>query len=278
VEENMIVSVVQFSTESVDDIGGRGIALVEQALKDKPELIVLQELFNTIYFPQYGEKRYFCHAEEIPGKTTDRIMKAIGGSNTVVVAPLFEKEGESYYCSAAIVDAKDGVVGVYRKLHIPSVPTLHETYFFRPGDRGHMVFDTRSGKLAVMLCYDRHFPESARLYGLQGADLLCVAAATPKGARNIWHAEMRAHAFSNAYILACSNRCGTEDELEFLGSSFICDHRGEVLGSAGEDEDAVVSVEVDLDAAREARLKSPFYRDRRPPEYEAVVRAVTWNA
>ena len=267
----MIVSVVQFSTESVEDIGGRGVALVEKALKDKPGLVILQELFNTIYFPQYEDKRYFCHAEDIPGKTTDRIMKVLDGSSAVVVAPVFEKDGESYFCSAAILDARDGVVGVYRKLHIPSVPALHENYYFKPGDRGHMVFDTRAGKLAVMLCYDRHFPETARLYGLQGADVVCVAAATPKSARNIWLAEMRAHAFSNAYILACSNRSGKEDGIDFLGSSFVCDHRGEVLGRAGEDEDAVISVEIDIEAVRKARLKSPFCRDRRPSEYEDLV-------
>ena len=271
----MIISVVQFSTGSVEDIGERGASLVEEALNDKPRIILLQELFNTIYFPQYEDKRYFCHAEEIPGKSTGLIMKAIGGSDTVVVAPIFEKENESYYCSAAIVDSKEGVVGVYRKLHIPSVPGLHETYYFKPGDRGHMVFDTRAGRLAVMLCYDRHFPESARLYGLQGADIVCVAAATPKSARNIWLAEMRAHAFSNGYHLACSNRSGKEDGTEFLGSSFICDNRGEVLSQAGEDEDAVISTEVDIDAARAARSHSPFYRDRRPPEYKGITRPFT---
>lgn len=268
----MIVSVVQFSTKSVEDIGGRGVALVEKALKDKPWLIILQELFNTIYFPQYEDKRYFCHAEEIPGKTTDRIVKVLEGSGAVVVAPVFEKDGESYYCSAAIVDAKVGVVGAYRKLHIPSVPALHETYYFKPGNRGHMVFDTRAGKLAVMLCYDRHFPESARLYGLHGVDVVCVAAATPKSARDIWFAEMRAHAFSNGYTLACSNRSGTEEGIDFLGSSFVCDHRGEVLGRAGEDEDAVISVEIDVNTARKVRSQSPFYRDRRPSEYKDVVK------
>ena len=269
----MIVSVVQFSTGSVEDIGERGVSLVEEALKDKPRLILLQELFNTIYFPQYEDKRYFCHTEEIPGKTTDRIMKVIGGSVTVVVAPVFEKENESYYCSAAIVDSKEGVVGVYRKLHIPSVPGLHETYYFKPGDRGHVVFDTRAGKLAVMLCYDRHFPESARLYGLHRADIVCVAAATPKSARNIWLAEMRAHAFSNGFHLACSNRSGTEDGIEFLGSSFICDNRGELLAQAGQNEDAIISADLDIDSARKTRANSSFFRDRRPSEYGDIARS-----
>jgi N-carbamoylputrescine amidase len=271
----MIVSVVQFSTGTVEDIGERGISLIEAALKDKPRLILLQELFNTIYFPQYEDKRYFCHAEEIPGKTTDRILKAIRGTDIVVVVPIFEKEDESYYCSAVIVDSRDGVIGVYRKLHIPSVPGLYETYYFKPGDSGHRVFETKAGLLAVMLCYDRHFPESARLYGLHGADIVCVAAATPKSARNIWLAEMRAHAFSNGYHLACANRSGTEDSIEFLGTSFICDNRGLVLAQAGESEDVVISAELDIDSAREARIQSPFFRDRRPSEYGDVARSLT---
>jgi N-carbamoylputrescine amidase len=268
----MIVSVVQYGTQGVDEIAEKGMAMIEAALDDKPGLIVLQELFNTAYFPQYKDKRHFCHGEPIPGKTTERILKVIGGTSTVVVAPIFEKEGESYFCSAAIIDARNGVIGVYRKLHIPSVPTIHENYFFKPGDHGHAVFETEAGTLGIMLCYDRHFPESARLYGLAGADILCVAAATPKSARDIWFTEMRAHAFSNRYHLACANRSGTEDDIQFLGTSFICDPGGRVLAQAGEDEDAVIHAEVDIDGARESRKNSPFYRDRRPGQYEGISR------
>jgi N-carbamoylputrescine amidase len=268
----MIISVVQFGTQGSEDIAEKAMALVETALKEKPGLVVLQELFNTTYFPQYEDKRHFCHAEPVPGRTTDRILQIIGGTNTVVVAPLFEKEGESYFCSAAIVDATSGVIGVYRKLHIPSVPKLHETYFFKPGNTGHPVFKTPAGNLAVMLCYDRHFPESARLYGLAGADILCVSAATPKGARSIWLPEMRAHAFSNGCYLACANRSGTEDDIQFLGSSFICDFKGEVLSQAGEDEDTIIHGEIDIGRARELRKNSPFFRDRRPELYGDIAR------
>ncbi len=269
----MIVSVVQFSTDGVEDIGEKGVSLVAEALKEKPGLILLQELFNTIYFPQYETKRHFCYAEEIPGKTTDRLLQVIRNTDTVVVAPLFEIEDESYYCSAAIVDSRDGIIGVYRKLHIPSVPGLHEDLFFKPGDRGHRIFKTRAGDLAVMLCYDRHYPESARIYGIGGADILCVGAATPKSARDIWLAEMRAHAFSNGYHLACSNRTGTEDGIEFLGTSFICDNRGAVLAQADEDGDRIIHAEIDIVSARREREKSPFYRDRRPSLYGDLARA-----
>jgi N-carbamoylputrescine amidase len=159
------------------------------------------------------------------------------------------------------------MIGVYRKLHIPTVPSLHETYFFKPGDYGHPLFETEFGRIAIMLCYDRHFPESARLYGLADADILCIGAATPKAARPIWLSEMRAHAYTNGYFLACANRTGTEDAIQFLGTSFICDFRGEVIVQAGEDGDAVISAELDLDEAREARRNSPLSRDRRPDLY-----------
>jgi predicted amidohydrolase len=162
----------------------------------------------------------------------------------VVAVPIFEKEDGSYYCSAVIVDSRDGVIGVYRNR-------------------------------AVMICYDRHFPESAWLYGLHGADIVCVAAATSKSARNIWLAEMRVHAFSNGYHLACANRSGTEDSIEFLGTSSIRYNRGLVLAQAGESEDVVISAELDIDSAGETRIQSPFFRDRRPSEYGDVARLLT---
>jgi N-carbamoylputrescine amidase len=121
-----------------------------------------------------------------------------------------------------------------------------------------------------MLCYDRHFPESARLYGLKGADLLCVAAATPKSAEKIWLTEMQAHAFSNVLYLACSNRCGREDSIDFLGRSFICDYRGSPVVQAGVDKDEIITAEIDIEKAREARRESPFYRDRRPVLYGKI--------
>jgi N-carbamoylputrescine amidase len=206
----------------------------------------------------------------IPGETTDRVFQVIRGRETTVIVPLFEKAGESFYCSAALVNSKGSVSGVYRKLHLPSVKGLHENFFFKNGDSGHMIFHTPKAEVGIMLCYDRHFPESARLYGLKGAELLCVAAATPKSAEKIWLTEMQAHAFSNVLYLACSNRCGREDSIDFLGRSFICDYRGSPVAQAGADKDEIITAEIDIEKARMARRESPFYRDRRPALYGEI--------
>lgn len=266
----MIISVVQFKTSNTDKVKEKGLSLIEKALEDRPDLIILQELFTTIYFPQYEDDSYFKLAEEIPGDTTEKIQELIKGYDVIVVAPVFEKSGNRYYCSAQLIDSKDGYFGTYRKLHIPTVKNLHEDYFFEKGDLGHRTFVTRKGNMGIMLCYDRHFPESAKLYGLHDVDLLAVCAATPKGARNIFITEMQAHAFSNSYYLACSNRCGAEDRIEFLGTSFICDHKGNILFRASEDEDEIILSDINLEEARTSRRELSYYRDRRPELYTGI--------
>ena len=268
----MIVSAVQYSTEDVKDIREKALTLIKQAMKEKPDFILLQELFNTIYFPQYEDKRYFELAETIPGRTTLAIQKLIEGTDVTVVAPIFEKDGGSYYCAACVIDAKEGHLGTYRKLHIPTVPAIHETYYFQPGDLGHRVFETRSANIGIMLCYDRHFPVSARLYGKSLVDILFVASATPKSAAGPWFFEQQAHAFSNCFALVCSNRSGIEDKIQFLGSSFMCDHKGKMLETAEEKEDQIISCEIDIGVIRKAKKELVFYRDRRPDLYGAIVK------
>jgi len=263
----MIVACVQFKTGGIDSIREKAYSLIEKALVLKPDLIVLQELFTTVYFPQYRDESYFKLAEEIPGPVTEGIRKIVSGTKAVVVAPLFEKWGPWHYCSAAVVDAGEGTIGTYRKLHIPTVKDLNEDYYFKPGDLGYRTFDTTHGRIGIMLCYDRHFPESARIYGLKDVDILVVGAATPKSARPIWLTEMQAHAFSNAFTLSCANRSGTEDKIEFLGTSFICDHKGSVLARAGEEGDEIITAELNIEEARKSRKGLAFYRDRRPELY-----------
>ena len=268
----MIVSVIQFETGGKEVVLEKGLSLIEQAIGEKPDLIVLQELFNTIYFPQYERKEYFGLAEEIPGLTTGRVEQIIRGKNTAVIVPIFEKAKDRYFCSSAVVDSDSGLVGRYRKLHIPTVPKLHEPYYFEKGDLGHVVFEVMGARIGIMLCYDRHFPESARLYGLHNADIICVCSATPKTAGGPWFFEMQAHAFSNCFALACANRAGTEDEIDFLGSSFIANHKGEIVARCGEDGDRIITADIDVSEIRESRCKLAFFRDRRPDQYNGIVR------
>jgi predicted amidohydrolase len=266
----MIVSAIQFETGGKEVVLDKGLSLIQKALRDKPDLIVLQELFNTIYFPQHEKKEYFGLAEKIPGITTQKVEELIRGRNTAVIAPIFEKDIYRYFCSAAVVDSDKGLVGTYRKIHIPTVEKVHEPFYFQGGDLGHTVFEVRGARIGIMLCYDRHFPESARLYGLREIDLLCVCSATPKSAAWPWFFEMQAHAFSNCYALACANRAGTEDGIDFLGSSFISSHKGEILARCGEDGDRIIMADIDLSEIRESKKKLAFYRDRRPDQYDGI--------
>ena len=263
----MKVAVVQYSTEGCNDILGKAIGFIEESLKEKPDFILLPELFNTIYFPQYRDESYFDLATTIPGWVTDRILECIEGKNTTVIAPLFEKNSSNYHCSAAILDSEAGYVGTYRKLHIPSVENIHETYYFKPGDLGHRIFELKGIRFGCMLCYDRHFPESARIYGLGEVDVLFISAATPVGARDVWLTEMLAHAYSNGYYVVCSNRCGVEDRINFLGTSFIGSYNGKVLAKMGESDEGIIYRELDIDEMRTHRSKLAFYRDRRPDLY-----------
>lgn len=266
----MLVAAIQFKTGDAKDIRDKGLSLIGEALKKKPDFILLHELFNTIYFPQYKTEDYFELAEEVPGETTERIGSLLKGTGTTVIASIFERDMNDHYISAAVIDPDRGVIGTYRKLHIPTITGIHETYYFKPGDKGHVLFKTSKANISVMLCYDRHFPESARIYGLKGAEIMFVSASTPRSARHIWYTEMQAHAFSNLYYLVCANRCGTEGGIDFLGRSFICDYRGKIIEEASEDNDEIIYAEVNLDEARKAREESAFYRDRRPELYREV--------
>ncbi len=266
----MVISVIQFKTGDAEEIREKGLSLLERALKDSPDFILLQELFTTIYFPQYINDDFFKLAEELPGSLTDRIGGLIKNADVTVIVPVFERSGNIYYCSAAVVDSRDGYLGTYRKLHIPTVKTVNESYYFKPGNLGHKIFPTRKADVGIMLCYDRHFPESARHYGLNDVDVVFVCSATPKSQKNIWLIEMQAHAFSNAFYLACSNRTGTEDKIQFLGTSMIFDYKGKILEKAGEDEDEIITADIDIDEARAARKELVFFRDRRPELYTEI--------
>jgi len=268
------LALIQFSTEGVSNIKEKAYSLIEEAVKENPDFIVLPEIFTTRYFPQFKDDSSFELAETIPGPTTDEIFELIKGKAVTIIASIYEyeKESDSYFCSAAILNGDKGYLGKYRKLHIPSAPSIHEVYFFKPGDLGHVVFETEKAKFSVMLCYDRHFPESARIYGLKNVDILFVCSATPISAKPVWQSELCSHAYINGYYVACANRVGIEDNIKFLGNSLVCDYRGELKGTAGDNEEKIIVTDVDIDEARNYREKLTFYSDRRPSLYKDLAK------
>jgi beta-ureidopropionase len=190
----------------------------------------------------------------------------------VLVVPFFEKELEGvFYNTAVVIDADGTVAGKYRKTHIPQVgPIFWEKYFFKPGNLGYPVFDTRVGRVGVFICYDRHFPEPARLLGLHGAQLTFNPSATVESlSRYLWELEQPAHAVANGFFVGAVNRVGEElvEGARFYGSSYFCDPRGQIVAQASDREDEVLVADLDLSMIDDVRTTWQFFRDRRPATY-----------
>jgi beta-ureidopropionase len=253
------------------------IPMIEDAGKKGVQILGLQEVFNGPYFCPSQDKRWYDLAETVPGPTVERLIPYARKYEMAMVIPVYEREMAGvYYNTAAVIDADGKYLGKYRKNHIPQTSGFWEKYFFKPGNLGYPVFQTRYGKVGVYICYDRHFPEGARLLGLHGAEVVFNPSATVAGlSQYLWKLEQPAHAVANGYFVAASNRVGTEAPWnigKFYGSSYIVDPRGNFLAVAGEDGDELVVADMDLEMIEEVRRVWQFYRDRRPETYEDMVR------
>jgi beta-ureidopropionase len=260
----------------VKDIQARALekhlGMIADAAKQGVQILGLQEIFNGPYFCPSQDPKWYDAAESIPGPTTE-VMQAVAKKHSMaMVIPIYEREQAGvYYNSAAVIDADGSLLGKYRKNHIPHTSGFWEKYFFKPGNLGYPVFKTRYGNVGVYICYDRHFPEGARILGLHGAEIVFNPSATVEGlSKYLWKLEQPAHAVANGYFIAASNRVGLEkpwDLGRFYGSSYICDPRGNFLAVASEDKDEIVAADCNLDMIEEVRRVWQFYRDRRPETY-----------
>jgi N-carbamoylputrescine amidase len=253
------------------------LPLIEEAGKRGVQILGLQELFYGPYFCPSQESRWCDLAEPIPGPSIELMRQYARKHEMVLVVPIFEREMAGvYYNSAAVIEADGTYLGKYRKMHIPHTAGFWEKYFFKPGNLGYPVFQTRYATVGVYICYDRHFPEGARLLGLHGAEIVFNPSATVKGlSQYLWKLEQPAHAVANGYFMGCSNRVGVEAPWnvgEFYGSSYFVDPRGNFLATGSEDRDELVVAEMDLDMIEEVRRTWQFYRDRRPESYDDMVR------
>ena len=237
-------------------------------------MVCLQECFNTWFFAQRIDPRAQALAEPIDGVSVSRMRAAAKRLGLFLVVPFYERAmaGELYN-TAILVDDGGEIRGTYRKHHLPMSSHFNEKFYFRPGNTGFPVFDTPHGRVGIMICYDRHFPESARALGLGGAEYVFVpTATTTRGySRSVWETELRAHAIANGFYVAGVNRVGVELESTYYGASVFVDPIGEIVAQAGGEEEVLVA---DLPRARleEVRSMWPFYRDRRPDAYAALVR------
>jgi N-carbamoylputrescine amidase len=257
---------------------------VRSAAAQGAQIVCLQELFLTPYFCQVESLETFKLAEPVPGPTCEVFSKLAEELEIVIVISLFEKRGSGvYHNTAVVIDADGTVLGKYRKMHIPDDPGFSEKYYFTPGDLGYRAWDTRYGKIGVLVCWDQWYPEAARLTALAGAQILFYPTAIGwlpeekdtelgRSQRNAWESVQKGHAVANGCYVAAVNRVGLEDNLYFWGSSFVSDPYGNFLSQAGEDDESIVLQECDLDALEAFRCTWPFFRDRRIETYEGLQR------
>jgi len=248
------------------------LPFIEEAGKQGVQILCLQEVFNTPYFCPGQDAKWYASAESVPGPTTEMMAEYARKYEMVMVVPVYEKEQAGLlYNTAAVIDADGTYLGKYRKTHIPHTSGFWEKFFFRPGNLGYPVFETRYAKIGVYICYDRHFPEGARALGLNGAEIVYNPSATVAGlSQYLWKLEQPAHAAANGYFMGCINRVGTEKPWNlgrFYGSSYFVDPRGSIFAIASEDRDELLVADFDLDLIDEVRSTWQFYRDRRPDAY-----------
>ena len=278
------VALVQMTCgRSKQDNLDKALDRIEQAASLGAGLVCLQELFATRYPCQSEDHARFDDAESIPGETTEALTAAAARHQIVIVGSLFERRAAGLYHNTVVVFDADGTqAGMYRKMHIPDDPLYYEKFYFTPGDLGFQSFRTREANVGVCVCWDQWFPEAARLTALRGAEILFYPTAIgwlpdekeTYGAsqHSAWETMMRSHAIANGVFVAAANRVGREGELEFWGSSFVCDPNGNVLARAAHDTEQIVVAQCDLAQIDAVRTHWPFLRDRRIDAYDGLQR------
>jgi len=262
------------------------LKLAAKAARAGAQIICTQELFCSQYFCQSEDYANFKLAESIPGPSTDAFSKLARSHRVVLIASIFEKRFAGvYHNTAAIIDADGSILGVYRKMHIPDDPLYYEKFYFTPGDLGFRAWDTKHGRIGVLICWDQWYPEAARLTAMQGAQILfyptaigwhpAEKATAGQHQHGAWETIQRSHAVANGCYVAAVNRIGHEtpvggDGIEFWGQSFVAGTSGQVLAKAPVDQEQVLVVPVDLSLVDETRTHWPFLRDRRIDAYQGI--------
>lgn len=261
------------------------VAAIKQAARDGAQIVCTQELFLTQYFCQAEDHENFKLAEKIPGPTTKALCKLARQKKIVIIASLFEQRAPGlYHNTAVVIDADGSLLGSYRKMHIPDDPAFYEKFYFTPGDLGFRAWDTKYGRLGVLICWDQWYPEAARLTAMQGAEIIFYPTAIgwlPSERKEFgqtqlesWQTIQRSHAIANGCFVASINRVGHEkpyggEGIEFWGHSFVAGTSGETIAQAGRKDENLI-VQIDRRQLDETRTVWPFFRDRRIEAYEDI--------
>lgn len=260
--------------------------LARQAAGNGTQVVCFPELCSTIYFCFDRDKKWFETAEPVPGPAVDRLRKVARETGTVIVYPIYENDRGVLYNTAVVIGPDGGLIGKYRKMSIPQIlrtVTSGETpgderFFFQPGDLGFPVFDTPFGlKIGILICYDRHFPEAARVLGMKGAHLLLVPTATYRDwIRDVWEIELRAHAIANMFYVGGVNKVGKDvggpPDRHYFGTALFIDPKGGVMSRAGDKEDEILYADIDPRTCDDVRDLWGFFKFRRPDAYGDLIR------
>ncbi len=280
------VGIVQMSCVEDKNINfQKAIEKIKEAVRRGAQIVCLQELFASLYFCDVEDYNNFQLAEPIPGPSTEILQKIAIENNIVIIASLFEKRTQGiYHNTTVVIDADGEYLGMYRKMHIPDDPAFYEKFYFTPGDLGYKVFDTRFGKVGVLICWDQWYPEAARITSLMGAEILFYPTAigwstaqdlpTNTEQFNAWQTIQRSHAVANGVHVVSVNRVGIEQNgaMKFWGGSFISNPFGTILYQASHDNEEVIVQEIDTSKTDSYRTHWPFLRDRRIDSYQPITK------
>lgn len=292
-KENRIIKlglIQQANTEQVADNRNRLMQKIRNLAKNGAEIIVLQELHDSLYFCQIESTDNFDLAYNIPGEETNQYGNLAKELGIVLVTSLFERRAAGLYHNTAVVFDVDGsIVGKYRKMHIPDDPAYYEKFYFTPGDLGFEPIETSKGRLGVLVCWDQWYPEAARIMALKGAEILIYPTAIgwestdtddeKNRQQNAWIISQRAHAVANGIPVVAVNRVGHEDDpsgttngIQFWGHSFVAGPQGEFLYKAPSDKETERIVEINMTRSEQVRRWWPFLRDRRIDEFAQLTK------
>ncbi len=280
------VGLVQMTcTADKQENTAKAVREIRKAAAAGARIVCLQELFGSLYFCDVEDYDNFGLAEPIPGPTTDLLSGVAAELGVVIIASLFEKRTQGiYHNTTAVLDADGSYLGKYRKMHIPDDPAFYEKFYFTPGDMGYKVFNTKYGKLGVLICWDQWYPEASRITALMGAEIMFYPTAigwatsqdeeTNADQYNSWQIIQRSHAVANGIPVVSVNRVGYEQDgqMKFWGGSFVANGQGKLLYLASHDKEETEVVTVDLDQADAFRIHWPFLRDRRIDSYQPITK------
>ena len=283
--KNVNIGLIQMScTDNVQDNISKTIIKIREAAAKGAQIICLQELFSSLYFCDVEDHENFKLGEAIPVPTTETMQTLAKELGVVLVVSLFEKRAQGlYHNTAAIIDADGTYLGKYRKMHIPDDPGYYEKFYFTPGDLGYKVWETKFGKIGVLICWDQWYPEAARITSLMGADILFYPTAIGwdldekdpvinQEQYDAWQTIQRSHAVANGLYVVSVNRIGIEANQKFWGGSFVANPHGRLLYLASHDQEETHVETLDLEKTEYYRTTWPYLRDRRIDSYDPILK------